>query len=307
MLYDRHIVTQWILILFGQWPGNETHMHVLVSCKNCHRQYDTVGRAQGEQFHCICGQLLSVPQSRSYDAAVVRCSSCGGVRQEGEVSCGFCGADFTVHEKDLQTVCPECLARISNQSRYCHHCATPILVVGKVGEKTSKACPRCRQKSVLSTRKVKSSQLNVLECTLCAGIWLDTETFLALERQVIELASSGISKEHEKVVGNLPRTHDGDQNLYRKCPTCDVIMHRRNYGPGSGVVIDQCKDHGFWFDQQELNVILRWIRTGGLLASSKRRAAMDRDRDRVAKILSDIEKYRKRLSGQDMSDYYFRS
>lgn len=281
-------------------------MHVLVSCNNCKRQYDTVGRARGEKFHCICGQLITVPEQLFYDAAVVRCSACGGVRQKNKNSCEFCGADFTVHEQDLQTVCPECLARISDKSKFCHNCATPIMVIGSVGERTSKACPRCRQKSVLSVRKIKSSELNAMECTLCAGIWLDTETFLALERQMLELASSGISGEHKKVVGGLPRTHEGDQNLYRRCPGCDVIMHRRNYGPGSGIVIDHCREHGFWFDQQELSVILRWIRTGGLLASSKRRAAMQRDRDRVAKILSDIEKYRNRLSGKTIADYYFK-
>ncbi|MGI9315959.1 MAG: hypothetical protein ACR2QW_01395 [bacterium] len=279
-------------------------MHLLVSCKQCSRQYDTVGRTYGERFHCICGELITVPEQRSYDAEVVRCSACGGVRQHDNRSCGFCGADFTLHEQDLQTVCPECMARISNRSKFCHHCATPIMVVGKVGEQTNQACPRCRKKSKLAVRKIKSSQLNAMECTLCAGIWLDTETFLTLERKMIELASSGISREHKKVVADLPRIHEGDQNLYRKCPSCSVIMHRKNYGPGSGIVLDQCKDHGFWFDQQELSVILRWIRTGGLLASSKRRAAMDRDRDRVAKILSDIEKYRKRLSGSDLTDYY---
>ncbi|MGB5707743.1 MAG: zf-TFIIB domain-containing protein [Arenicellales bacterium] len=281
-------------------------MHVIVSCNQCTRQYDTIGRAAGEKFHCICGQLITLPERRSYEAAVVRCSACGGVRVQNNQQCGFCGADFTLHEQDLQTVCPECLTRINNQSKYCHHCATPIVVVGKVGKRTQSACPHCRNKSVLSIRKIKSSKFNALECTLCAGIWLDTETFLALERKMIELSSSGISREHRKVTAGLPRTQGGDQNLYRKCPSCDVIMHRRNYGPGSGIVIDQCKDHGFWFDQRELSVILRWIRTGGLLASSKRRAAMDRDRDRVAKIVSDIDKYQKRLSGRHMADYYFK-
>ena len=86
--------------------------------------------------------------------------------------------------------------------------------------------------------------------------------------------------------------------LYRKCPVCRVIMHRRNYGPGSGIVLDHCREHGFWFDQQELDVILRWIRTGGLLASHKRRQSIKRDNDRLQRLLEEIDKKQQQYSGR---------
>ena len=40
-------------------------------------------------------------------------------------------------------------------------------------------------------------------------------------------------------------------------------MQRRAYGQGSGVVIDTCRDHGIWFDAEELHHILAWILKGG--------------------------------------------
>lgn len=32
----------------------------------------------------------------------------------------------------------------------------------------------------------------------------------------------------------------------------------------SGIIIDVCRDHGIWFDENELTQLLRWIREGGL-------------------------------------------
>jgi Zn-finger nucleic acid-binding protein len=52
-------------------------------------------------------------------------------------------------------------------------------------------------------------------------------------------------------------------SFYRPCPTCGSLMPRRQYSHGSGVIIDLCKEHGVWFDADELPRLLRWIRTGG--------------------------------------------
>lgn len=272
-------------------------MHVIVSCSQCDRQYDTIGRAPGEQFRCICGEMNAVPDPGKHEARVVRCSACGGVRQGEATNCSFCSSDFTIHEKDLNTVCAKCLTRISDRSRFCHHCATPVQVVGNAGSATELDCPGCRELCHLTVRQLETNQVTALECTRCAGLWLDNSLFSALERQMLELASSGVDGAHKTVTEFLPAVPITDQNLYRKCPICAVMMHRRNYGPGSGVVMDHCRKHGFWFDNQELSVILRWIRTGGLLASNKRRLAMEKDRERVARLLEKLENNRKRYEG----------
>jgi Zn-finger nucleic acid-binding protein len=41
-------------------------------------------------------------------------------------------------------------------------------------------------------------------------------------------------------------------------------MNRVNYAKRSGVVLDVCKDHGIWFDKDELRRVLAFIAGGGL-------------------------------------------
>jgi Zn-finger nucleic acid-binding protein len=41
-------------------------------------------------------------------------------------------------------------------------------------------------------------------------------------------------------------------------------MNRVNYAKRSGVVLDVCKAHGIWFDQDELRRVLAFIASGGL-------------------------------------------
>ncbi len=119
----------------------------LVACDRCARQFDVSGHDPGELFHCLCGRRLTVPTARPRDAAVVRCSACGGPRQGGAAACGFCGADFTLHERDLHTLCPSCMTRVSDRARYCHHCAT-LLAPQPLGEVTARSCPACGEAAV---------------------------------------------------------------------------------------------------------------------------------------------------------------
>ncbi len=60
---------------------------------------------------------------------------------------------------------------------------------------------------------------------------------------------------------------------YRPCPCCDALMHRRNFGQSSGVIIDTCSLHGTWFDAGELPAVLRFTESGELLRSEQRSAA----------------------------------
>jgi hypothetical protein len=59
-------------------------------------------------------------------------------------------------------------------------------------------------------------------------------------------------------------------------------MNRTNYGRISGVVLDVCKDHGLWFDQDELRQVLAFIDGGGLEKSRIRQAQEETERARLA-------------------------
>lgn len=233
-------------------------MRLLVSCKNCHRQFDASGKAIGETFHCHCGDVIKVSEPSMMDATVVRCSNCGGPREQGSVSCGYCSADFTLLEKDLNSMCPNCCARISDRAKFCHHCGDRIRIEKLVGEQTELRCPLEHENEIcLNSRRLGEQKLGALECPQCAGLFVGNATFDQLCTRAVRVS---LPKFEDKP-SQPPRAQAGP--MYRKCPYCSKIMSRRNYGKKSGVIIDCCAKHGIWFDDDELRRVLQFLHDGG--------------------------------------------
>ncbi len=276
----------------SETPDSNPVLRHLVACDHCERQYDASRRRAGDRFHCRCGEMITVPAPVGHDAAVVRCSACGGVRLDREPACRYCGADFTLHERDLHTLCPECAARISDRARFCHHCATPIAPQEMAGEATQYACPACGEDRPLHSRALGDPRVSVMECGSCGGLWLDNVVFELLEERFRGSAVSATTFAHEKYRGRGDGERDRAAPFYRKCPLCDTLMHRRNYGRRSGVLVDTCKAHGIWFDLGELDTVLRWVRAGGLDRAEKW-AKQTREHDaKAARLLSSIDHQR---------------
>jgi Zn-finger nucleic acid-binding protein len=77
---------------------------------------------------------------------------------------------------------------------------------------------------------------------------------------------------------------------YLACPVCRSMMNRKNFGAGSGVVVDVCAKHGTWFDPGELPRMLAFVESGGL-AKVRRRDAEEAERmarERVAQTTLDV-------------------
>ncbi|HXV76767.1 MAG TPA: zf-TFIIB domain-containing protein [Candidatus Polarisedimenticolaceae bacterium] len=249
----------------------------LVACDGCRRQYDAGALAPGSRFHCSCGATVVVPRRKVFEAEVVRCSSCSAPRTGNRAACTHCGADFTLHERDLQTICPQCMARISNLARFCHHCATPIVPQGRAGEPTGVDCPVCGSGRTLNSRSLAQDRVTVLECGACAGMWVGRRAFELIAEKARGVAASADEPLAATAAGGGASPAAQHGSLYRRCPECNQMMNRRNFGRRSGIVIDSCKDHGIWFDAEELDRILRWIRQGGE-ARSRKRADEERGR-----------------------------
>lgn len=233
-------------------------MRLLIACPRCQRQYDAGKLPHGSRMHCHCGAVLVVQAPRGHESAVVRCSACGGPRQGAEPACGFCGADFTLHEQDRETVCPRCLTCVSNRARYCHSCGLAIVPEsGAVqGAPTPLPCPACRDGRSLHSRSLGSLELSVLECGRCAGLWLGIDAFQRLADRAAreQLPEDALSLGRAEDAPETPRG-------YRPCAHCNQLMARRRYAQSS-VAIDVCRQHGVWFDADELPRILRWIHEG---------------------------------------------
>ena len=228
---------------------------------------------------------MTIKRPKGHEAAVVRCSSCGAPREERSANCRFCGADFTLHERDLHTVCPKCMARVSDRAKFCHHCGTRLMPEGVAGDNTRLTCPVCGEKYRLTNRRI--GDVCVLECNRCAGLWLGNETFKQLT-----IRASSDAPEIDRLFESMhaaasPMPSDRPRQpgwQYRHCPLCAAMMHRRNYARQSGVIIDICKDHGVWFDADELQRILGWIRSGGLAKAQQRRAEQEAREERFKQI-----------------------
>lgn len=238
-------------------------MHILVCCNTCKRRYRAEDRKAGTKFRCQCGEVLEVrrPQGQDHTAAVVRCSSCGGVREEDARRCGYCGADFTLHERDLNTVCPNCLARVSDRARFCSQCGERLSGEAISAEDSKFVCPACATEETLVSRKLGKERINVLECQYCAGLWVGVDAFDELRDRVAGNAAGPVDALLDRPKPRRLRRQPGPK--YRKCVVCRKMMSRRQYARGSGVVIDVCRDHGIWFDPEELHQVLRWIADGG--------------------------------------------
>jgi len=259
-------------------------MRIIAACSHCGRQFEASHLKPGDRFRCLCGRPVTVPASQGHEASVVRCSSCGAPREQGALACKYCGADFTLHEQDMETVCPKCLARVSNKAKFCHHCGQRIAPEAMAGQTTELLCPVCGEGHFLSSRKV--GQVSLMECSRCVGLWLGHETLSSLleqaSRESLDIdgmfASGPVALAQE--AGAAPQ-HGG---LYRKCPQCRRLMNRRNYGRKSGVIVDICRDHGIWFDAEELPALLRWVRSGGLARAERQQAEQAAHEERLRRL-----------------------
>lgn len=241
----------------------------IVACSACQKQYYANSNKIGDQLSCVCGESITIPEPKPHVADVVNCAACGGARMGNRSSCSYCGVDFTLHEQDLHSICPNCMTRISSRAKYCHACALPITVSQSVANPTEYHCPSCQNGAGLQSRALGKQKLNIMECQACVGVWLEIAAFEKLEQQAKAGAGSGIMRSYKN--RDKPRNvyQPLNNKFYRPCPVCQRMMHRQHYGPGSRVVIDICAKHGLWFDQFELADILRWVRAGGLTAAQK--------------------------------------
>ncbi len=93
----------------------------------------------------------------------------------------------------------------------------------------------------------------------------------------------GPSRPTADASGKAPR-------LYIPCPECGKLMNRRHFAGCSGIIVDWCKDHGTWFDREELKRVVEFIRAGGLKKSR------EKDKIRLGEERQHIKEERRNLA-----------
>ena len=199
-------------------------------------------------------------------AATLNCQSCGGAVGADDVRCPYCGSQLAT------LACPRCFAMVSVHAGHCSRCGAAI----QRGDATATAlaCPAC--KGALVSTAVGPAALD--QCHACGGVWVGQGNF---EDMAADRAERG------QVLGALPgapsaKVVAAGEVRYRPCPQCGKLMNRSNYARISGVVLDVCKDHGLWFDRDELRQVLAFIEAGGLEKSRQRQVLEEEERLRRA-------------------------
>jgi Zn-finger nucleic acid-binding protein len=160
-------------------------------------------------------------------------------------------------------------------SKHCPHCGA---AAGQTtaAELSVLKCPRCKTKMA----SITLGAMAMRECETCAGLWVEVAEFEKIcadrEQQSAVLGAASPAPAHQSPSG------DQDKIRYVPCPQCSQLMNRINFARCSGVIVDVCKGHGTWFDQDELSGIVQFIRGGGLEAGrQKERREIESEREQL--------------------------
>ena len=274
---------------------------MLIACDSCARQYDVGLFPPGTRVRCYCGDLNTVPEPQARDLPMQRCSSCGGELAHGSKHCGYCEAAIEIAERGWGDSCPQCYARLIKGAKFCSACGVAIRPQLIKKRSRSERCPRCE--GDLAVCEIEGGSFT--ECVGCGGVWLEERAFerLSLQTEEQSAVASYFEQRHDKTqaLPNDPRVHEKNFK-YLSCPMCQTIMHRKNFALASGVIIDWCKGHGYWFDTHELERIVNFIGEGGLEKARRRQIERSKQEEQRAK---ESAAFARRMSARGGTDPYF--
>jgi len=193
----------------------------------------------------------------------LNCPNCGAAVSSDAVQCQFC-------KSRLKTMaCPKCLGLMFQGSKHCPKCGADAVAAEVTSEDKLGECPRCKIRLSL----LRIGDIKLRECRRCEGVWSDAVTF---ENICADRESHGMVMQWSGA-----KKHDLQKTAiqYVPCPDCKQLMNRNNFARSSGVIIDICKNHGAWFDAEELPRIVEFIHAGGL-ERNRQKEKMQIDEDR---------------------------
>ncbi len=118
-------------------------------------------------------------------------------------------------------------------------------------------CPRCQ--TPLQT--ILAEHIEVDTCPGCLGIWVDwieEKDLIGMKPEVFSIDELKRLRQQYEPLGRI------EEVRYLPCPVCKELMHRKNWGSHSGVIVDKCSEHGSWYDEGELQKIREFVALGGV-------------------------------------------
>jgi Zn-finger nucleic acid-binding protein len=166
-------------------------------------------------------------------------------------------------------VCKSCSAPLAANTNVCRYCGVRNDVdlqekrdYTLVGQDSERICPNCQTRLQTIDLKI-NGHFYIEHCPTCFGLFFDPGEI----ETVLESSVSGVFTVNSELIDNINQErYPAQQKVkYRKCPVCQVLMNRVNFGYRSGVVIDRCSAHGIWLDSGEITHLLEWKKAGGQL------------------------------------------
>jgi Zn-finger nucleic acid-binding protein len=198
------------------------------------------------------------------EARALACPNCGALVKEGSPACTYCKAE-------LRTVrCHFCYQLNAAVGSFCSGCGKE-LGLEPVPAQHGEPCRECGGK--LSAFHSPAGSL--LDCAGCGAQFVDHALLVALleRREIVGTAVPAVKRANPLAQGPV---------RYRRCPTCNVLMNRKNFGDESGVIVDICNPHGTLFDAGELPRVMQFVASGGLARAEQRKRERDARRPRPA-------------------------
>lgn len=171
--------------------------------------------------------------------------------------------------------CASCSAPLPTNTSLCSYCGTrndlDVMATRRFTgsrEGSRRCCPDCRL-PMETIRLSDGRDFAVERCPTCFGLFFDPGE---VQSFIEESVTPAFVVNYQEIVNiNRERANLERTVRYIECPECRKLMNRISFGPTSGVVLDQCKDHGVWLDNGELIHLMEWKRAGGQLLAERRR------------------------------------
>jgi len=184
------------------------------------------------------------------------CPNCGAAVSPDDIVCAYCGSSLATR------ICGACFRAVGIREKHCSHCGANVQDAQSVNTERALKCPRCDNELELQ----KTGGQLIHTCQQCGGMWLNGQSFQNI---------CDNEAEHETVLCHIsqaltPQTIEKSRKAYIPCPECGKLMNQKNFAGCSSIILDSCREHGIWFDRQELHRIVAFIREGGMRRSRQK-------------------------------------
>ncbi len=175
------------------------------------------------------------------------------------------------------TKCINCAAPLPPDAIVCEYCGsrndTDLMGVHPyttLESESERICPKCRIPMKTIDLKL-NGKFYIERCDNCMGLFFDPGELEVLLNASVKNVFHINRKKLDCINATMARP---DQPItYIKCPVCDKVMNRVNFGARSGVIVDRCAAHGVWLNGGELRHLFEWMKAGGEILDQEAREA----------------------------------